>query len=42
MDPNDPHAPKSKPDWDLDDNLRRWKKYENTGIWTEDSRAAGD
>ena len=41
MDTEHPDAPKAKPQWDLDDNLKRWKRYESTGIWTADSRAAG-
>lgn len=42
MDPDDPRAPRAKPNWDLDENLQRWRRYEHTGIWTADSRAAGD
>ena len=40
LDLSDPSAPTSKPRWEMDENLRRLRRYENTGIWnaTRDAR----
>jgi hypothetical protein len=37
---DDPLHP-AKPQWDLDANVNRWRRYEHTGIWTADQRSAG-
>ena len=32
LDPHDPRAPKAKAMWEMDDNMRRLSRYENTGL----------
>ena len=32
LDPHDPRAPKVKAMWEMDDNMRRLSRYENTGL----------
>ena len=39
LDLDDPSAPKSKPRWEMDENLRRLRRYENTGIWNAERDA---
>ena len=39
LDLDDPSAPKSRPRWEMDENLRRLRRYENTGIWNAERDA---
>ena len=32
FDPNDPNAPRAKPTWEMDENMRKLRRYENTGL----------